>query len=107
MSAGELIARHYATGQAVRVRWKDGTISEIEAVAEAPRDLWLAPPLVDLQINGYGGIDFQQDNLALDQLLCATRQLRAAGCATYLLTLITDEWRILMTRLRHLRNLRA
>jgi N-acetylglucosamine-6-phosphate deacetylase len=67
----------------------------------------VAPPLVDLQINGYGGVDFQQDNLALDDLLRATRKLQAAGCASYLLTLITDEWPRLMARLRHLRNLRS
>src|SRR5580765_8932506 len=87
---GEAIARHYATGQPMRLRWSDGVISEAESVTQAPHDLWVAPALMDLQINGYGGIDFQQDNLTADDLFEATRQLRVAGCAHYLLTLITD-----------------
>ena len=107
MSDGDITARHYATGQPVRLCWKDGIISAIEAVSEAPSELWIAPSIFDLQINGYAGIDFQQDDLTLDDLLAATRQLRAAGCATYLLTLITDAWPRLMARLRQLRQLRA
>ncbi len=107
MSEGEIIARHYTTGQPVRLRWKQGAICAMEPAGEAPPGVWVAPPLVDLQINGYGGIDFQQDDLTLDDLLAATRQLRVAGCATFLLTLITDEWPKLMTRLGHLRGLRS
>jgi len=107
MSAGEVTARHYATSQPVRLRWREGTFSGVQTLQDGPHDLWIAPGLVDLQINGYGGIDFQQDNLTLEELLCTTRQLRAAGCATWLLTLITDEWPRMMARLRHLRALRS
>ena len=61
----------------------------------------------DLQVNGYGGVDFQQDDLTASDLLKATRALRAAGCTRFLLTLITDAWPKLTARLRHLRNVRA
>ena len=101
-----VIARHYATGQPVQLRWSDGVISAVESVAAAPHDLWVAPALVDLQINGYGGIDFQRDDLTLDDLLEATRQLRSAGCARYVLTLITAAWPQMVARLSHLRGLR-
>jgi N-acetylglucosamine-6-phosphate deacetylase len=108
MNHGETYAWHYATRQPVRLRWQDGVISQLErAPAPPPKDLWLAPPLLDLQINGYGGVDFQQDNLTEDDLLGACRKLRAAACTWFLLTLITDDWSKLMARLRHLRALRA
>ncbi len=107
MKAGEIHAFHYATRQPVRVRWEDGQIVETISVADQPqRELWLAPPLVDLQINGYAGVDFQQDNLTADDLLRSVRALRRDGCAYFLLTLITDEWARLITRLKHLRKLR-
>lgn len=107
MNDGELCARHYATGQPVRIRWKAGRIIAAEVAAGSPRpDTWIAPGLVDLQINGYGGIDFQRDDVALEELVAATRQLRAAGCTRFLLTLITDEWTRLIARLRHMRALR-
>jgi N-acetylglucosamine-6-phosphate deacetylase len=108
MSNGEISAWHYATRKPVRLRWEHGRIIELLPPAEPPpKSLWLAPSLVDLQINGFAGVDFQQDNLTLDQLLTATRGLRNAGCGLYLLTLVTDEWTRLTARLRHLKALRA
>src|SRR5579862_3233503 len=107
MNEGEICARHFATRKPMRLRLRNGVIAEVAAVKDAPVDLWVAPGLVDLQVNGYGGVDFQQDGLGADDLLKATRALRAAGCTRFLLTLITDEWPKLTARLRHLRNARA
>ncbi len=58
-------AIHYATGGAIEIRLKGGVITAIEAVpeggADAPEELPIAAPgLVDLQINGYQGRDFNQ-----------------------------------------------
>ena len=108
MNDGEICARHFATGQPVQICWRDGIITEVShANRENAPEYCVAPGLVDLQVNGFGGIDFQRDNLTLDDLLSASRQLRAAGCARFLLTLITDEWPRLTARLRHLRALRS
>lgn len=107
MNNGDLCARHYATGQPVRILWQNGRINAVLGPNQStPLDLWIAPALVDLQVNGFGGIDFQQDNAPLGNLVTASRRLRVAGCAHYLLTLITDEWPSLIARLRHLRELR-
>ena len=108
MKTGELSAWHFATRQPVRVRWAGGLITQLEpAPAPPPPDVWIAPALCDLQINGYAGVDFQQDDLNADDLLGATHGLRAAGCAKFLLTLITDDWARLTARLRRLRAVRA
>src|ERR1700722_16322413 len=107
MNEGEICARDFATGKPVRLRWRNGVIAESVAATEAPQDLWVAPGLVDLQINGYGGVDFQQDDLTAGDLLKATRGLRAAGCTRFLLTLIKEEWTKLTARLGHLRTVRA
>ncbi|HEU0011795.1 MAG TPA: N-acetylglucosamine-6-phosphate deacetylase [Verrucomicrobiae bacterium] len=105
---GHSLARHYATGQPVRVAWNDGVITGVEPAPAAPADApWVAPALVDLQVNGFAGVDFQQDDLTLDQLLIAVRGLRAAGCGRFLLTLITDDWARLLARLRHVRAVRS
>lgn len=107
MNDGDLCARHYATGEPVRVIWQNGRINSVLGANQStPSDLWVAPALVDLQVNGFGGIDFQQDNAPLSDLVTASRRLRAAGCTRYLVTLITDEWPRLIARLRHLRELR-
>ena len=108
MSDGEVHARYYATGQPVRAKWSAGQIVSLAETNFPPaEDIWLAPPLLDLQINGYAGVDFQQDGLELPALLQAVRRLRADGCARFLLTLVTDEWPRLMARLRHFCELRS
>jgi len=108
MSSGEIIAWHQQTRRPVRLTWTDGHITALVPTdVTPPSNLWLAPPLVDLQVNGFAGVDFQQDDLPADELLKAVRELRAAGCTRFLLTLVTDEWTRLMARLRHVRRLRA
>lgn len=100
--------RHYVTGEWIEIQCNDGIITSTrscERSSNAP-DRWVAPALVDLQVNGYGGIDFQQDNLTVSELLSAARALRDAGCTRWLLTFITDDWRKLLARLRHLKQLR-
>jgi len=105
---GEICGWHYATREPVRVRWEDGLITHIEpAEPPSPSEVWLVPTLFDLQVNGYGGVDFQQDNLTAEALCAAARALHGAGCGRFLLTLITDEWDKLTARLRHLRHLRS
>lgn len=107
MNHGDLCARHYATGQPIRVLWQHGRVNAVLSANRAvPPNLWIAPALVDLQVNGFGGIDFQQDDVPLSELVTASRRLRAAGCGRYLLTLITDQWPRLIARLRRLRELR-
>lgn len=107
MDTGELTARHFATRQPVRVRWTGGVITHLEPAPAPTEAAWIAPALFDVQVNGYAGVDFQQDDLTADDLLRAARALRADGCGAFLLTLITDEWSKLTARLRHLAAVRA
>jgi N-acetylglucosamine-6-phosphate deacetylase len=102
----ELTAWHYSLERPVAVRWEQGRITAIEpAVAAAPRDLWIAPPLVDLQVNGFAGVDFQGDDVPLEDLEKAVKELFAAGCSRFFLTLISEEWPGMLARLKHLRGL--
>jgi N-acetylglucosamine-6-phosphate deacetylase len=108
MDTGEISAWHFATRQPMRVRWTGGVITHFEAApTPPPENIWLAPALFDVQVNGFAGVDFQQDNLAVVDLLRAVRGLRDAGCGKFLLTLITNDWSRLTARLRHLRSVRA
>ncbi|MBM3839472.1 MAG: N-acetylglucosamine-6-phosphate deacetylase [Verrucomicrobia bacterium] len=107
MNRETVIARHYTTQELIQIRVQDGIIAALEtAPAAAADDLWIAPALVDLQINGYAGVDFQSDNLSLDELTRAARELRAAACTRFFFTLITDHWSKLLERFRRARALR-
>lgn len=100
-------AWHYATRKPVAIRCADGKITALKRATETPpENLWVAPALFDVQVNGYGGIDYQRDDLTEADLLSSVQQLRRDGCSRILLTLITDEWSRLMARLQRIKQIR-
>jgi N-acetylglucosamine-6-phosphate deacetylase len=88
MSARQIEGRDVATGRVVRVTIDHGVIDRIEQ-SSARTELWIAPGLVDLQVNGYGGFDLNSGQADADVVLSLTRRLLAAGTTTFLPTLIT------------------
>jgi N-acetylglucosamine-6-phosphate deacetylase len=61
----------------------------------------------DLQVNGYGGVDFNRDGLTGADLRRACETLLRDGVDGILATLITDDVEALVPRLRRLIELRA
>ena len=60
----------------------------------------------DLQVNGYAGVDFNQDDLSADALHAACERLQADGVAGFLATIITDHIPVMSGRLARLAKLR-
>ncbi len=55
-------------------------------------DLRIAPGLIDIQINGYDGIDFNDADTNTEQIVAATRQLWRTGATAFCPTVITDSF---------------
>jgi N-acetylglucosamine-6-phosphate deacetylase len=106
MSGRILKGRHYRTGRAIAIKIEDDRIGTVDWIKEDPGDRWLAPGLVDVQVNGYAGVDFQRDDLSEARLTRAAEGLAYDGCSRWLLTLITAEWSVLMGRLARLKEIR-
>jgi N-acetylglucosamine-6-phosphate deacetylase len=66
-----------------------------------------APAYFDLQVNGYGGVDFNQDDLTPEGLDTACRRLEADGVAGILATIITDQIDVMAGRLANLASARS
>ncbi len=62
---------------------------------------------IDLQVNGYGGVDFNQDHLTAEQLHAACERLAADGTTGILATIITEKLETMCQRLKRLVELRA
>ena len=61
MPSGEVHAWNILNRKPVIVRWDKGAITELTTTDKSPnQNKWIGPPLVDLQINGFAGIDFQK-----------------------------------------------
>jgi N-acetylglucosamine-6-phosphate deacetylase len=76
----------------------DGVISAIGSFERSqPRDLGaeelrVAPGLIDIQINGYGGVDFNDTNTTTEQITAATRKLWRTGVTAFCPTIITESF---------------
>ena len=60
----------------------------------------------DLQINGYAGVDFNQDDLTGEDLLLACERLVTDGVSGVLATIITDSLPAMQSRIQRLVKLR-
>ena len=107
MANGEVHAWNILDRQPVLAKWDNGIFTDITSTTEPPaQNNWIGPPLVDLQVNGFAGVDFQQDDLTAEQLLHATNALGQAGCGRFFFTLITDDWEAMTRRLAKAKQLR-
>jgi N-acetylglucosamine-6-phosphate deacetylase len=52
---------------------------------------YLAPGLIDIQVNGFLGVDFSDPDLTHDNLLKATKSLWKFGVTTFVPTIITND----------------
>jgi N-acetylglucosamine-6-phosphate deacetylase len=62
---------------------------------------------VDLQVNGYAGVDFNSDAVSVGQFHAACERLRADGVASILATIITDDINRMCSRLRAIADART
>lgn len=84
----EITGRDPSTGEAIRLRIKDRVIADL-ATSSQDTDTFLAPGLVDLQVNGYSGLDLNDGRLTQETLVALCRSLSGIGVTTFLPTLIT------------------
>jgi N-acetylglucosamine-6-phosphate deacetylase len=85
---GRVRGRDPASGKGVEISFADGLVTGIAPCAEAPTD-WVSAGLIDLQVNGYGGIDLNDGALTADRVGDLARLLHAHGVTTFLPTLVT------------------
>ena len=60
----------------------------------------MRPEWVDLQVNGYGGIDFNAAGLTVEAVRAVTRRLAEDGTARYLPTFVTGDPAVVLANIR-------
>ena len=83
----------YSDGGTVSVALSGDRIIGIERTSDDDQDsgLYVAPGLIDIQINGYMGVDFSGPDLTVEGVKKATRALWKAGVTSYFPTIITSD----------------
>ena len=90
----------YLNKKPVYVVIKDGkivSVQQIDKYTDESNPVYIAPGLIDIQINGYMGIDFSDQNLNTEGIRKAVKTLWKQGVTSFLPTLITADQ-------EHLRN---
>ena len=90
----EIIARRFDTAEPVRIAVAGSRIARIDAIphAEAPEPLpWVAPGLIDLQVNGYGGQEFSSDDLTVERVAAIVAAMDRFGVARFCPTVTTQS----------------
>lgn len=87
------------SGQPISIEIADGRITTIAAGVPG-EDRFLSAGLVDLQVNGYAGIDLNAGVPGIESISSLARQLLAMGVTGFCPTLITASREALLQRLR-------
>ncbi len=102
----ELVGRRYDTGLPVQIEIEAGRIarvSQIDAAAAMPpvgQWPWLAPGLIDVQLNGYGGQEFSSADLTPERVEPIVRAMERFGVTRICPTLTTESFAVLQHALK-------
>ena len=90
-----LVGRHYQTGRAVELESRGDTIAAVRELdrPDGTRPLpWLAPGLVDLQSNGYGGQEFASPTLSVESVAQIAQRQATFGVTRFCPTVTTASF---------------
>lgn len=88
-------ARHYVTGQPIEITCEEGRILTVTPPTDSPPDRtgsWVAPGLLDLQINGCDGHSFNSDKLTVETVCRVVNVCRQHGICQLCPTVITNDF---------------
>lgn len=86
-----LSGRDYRTLDPIELYMCEGLLAEVRSLPEPDNDLILAPGLVDLQVNGFQGVDFNHFPFSEQDVLNATHALWQQGVTSFMPTVITAQ----------------
>lgn len=100
MTEGCLTGRLLPTGEPSEVRSRGGRVVSVAAASEVVEDdVWLAPGLLDLQVNGFGGHNLNGVHPSAEAVRSIRAVLRAGGVTAFCPTVVTDAEEAMCERL--------
>lgn len=83
----------YSDGKSVSIEIVNGKILKIKRISLNPDlpKIYIAPGLIDIQINGYMGVDFSGQDLTKEDLKGAIKSLWKVGVTSFLPTVVPNE----------------
>lgn len=97
--------RHYLDGELYDFHLADGSIQFIGSPANhrdvwGGEEYWVAPGLIDIQINGYAGHDFCSGETTVDDVVGVAEKITEAGVTAFCPTVTTNSYTAMEVSLR-------
>ncbi len=87
-----ILGRRTDTGETIGIDVDQGRIRSVVLVASDPELPWISPGWIDMQVNGYGGIEFNDETLTIEQVATVSKAMARCGVAHYMPTIVTDSF---------------
>jgi N-acetylglucosamine-6-phosphate deacetylase len=85
----------------------ESLITHVDPVLHAPEDgIWIAPGFVDLQVNGFAGVDYNSASSTLEEISKSIRAMFSTGVSRFFPTVITGAPEEMLAALRNLAQAR-
>lgn len=94
------------TGRAVRIVVERGTVGSVEELSAPGGETILSPGFLDIQVNGYFGIDYSSEELSLDRMETLSAHLLRSGTTRHIPTIITNSQERILENLRRIAEAR-
>jgi N-acetylglucosamine-6-phosphate deacetylase len=99
-----LIGRRYDTGESIQLDVARGVIQAVTRCALCAKSAaglaWIAPGLIDIQVNGYGGQEFSAASITPERVASIAEQMAAFGVTRFCPTLTTETGAVMQHALR-------
>ena len=90
-----------ATGEHISVEF-DSVIQHVDPVLEQRDDEWMAPGFIDLQVNGFAGVDYNSPATTQEEIARSIQALFSTGVTRFFPTVITGDPEQMLAALRNL-----
>ena len=82
------------------------TLSPGVSIHNLPEGAWLAPGFIDLQVNGYAGVDYNSADASQEEIAFSIRAMFASGVTRFFPTVITGSFENMSAALANLAGAR-
>lgn len=90
---------HWKTGRPVEIGVLSGRIQYVADTNEPHADVWIAPALIDLQVNGIHGVNYNDAGTTVEDIARSVRYLHSCGVARFCPTVTSCSQEEALSRL--------
>src|SRR6476469_9842995 len=108
VSSNHVIGRAPGSSSVIRCEWEGLAVSAVDELISPPQvQQYLAPGFIDLQVNGFAGVDFNDPTISSEDISRAIRKMFRTGVTRFFPTIITASEERILACLRNLSSARA